>query len=159
MEDPQLPAGRHHFQAEAAAVGQAAAALDAFCAAERVPRDALWPFQVALDEIVANIVSHAAAGNGGRVFEVWFRRDGEAIEIIVADDGPPFDPLARPDPDVSLPLERRQPGGLGIMLVKSLMDDVRYERTTRNVLTIRKRISAGGAPDEAGPDEHSAERT
>ena len=156
---PPIAGGRHHFDAEAAAVRPAAAALDAFCAAERVPRDALWPFQVALDEIVANIVSHAAAGNGGRAFDVWFRRDGETIEIVVADDGPPFDPLARPDPDVTLPLEGRQPGGLGIMLVKSLMDDVRYERTTRNVLTIRKRISAGGAPDEAGPDEHSAERT
>ncbi len=154
-----MPAGRHHFDVETAAVGRAAAALDAFGAAQRVPRDALWPVQVALDEVVANIVSHAAGGNSGRAFDVWFRRDGENIEIVVADDGPPFDPLDRPDPDVTLPLEGRQPGGLGIMLVKSLMDDVRYERTTRNVLTMRKRIGTGNGPGEAGPDEHSAERS
>jgi anti-sigma regulatory factor (Ser/Thr protein kinase) len=71
---------------------------------------------------------------------VWFHREGPLVEVTVADDGPAFDPLARPDPVVTEPLERRQPGGLGIALVKALMDEVRYERTTRNVLTMRKRI-------------------
>ena len=160
MNDAQMPAGKHaRFEADAAAIGQAAAALDGFCSSEQVPRDAIWPLQVALDEIVGNIVSHAAAGRAVPAFDVWFRRAGESIEIVVADDGPPFDPLERPAPDVTLPLDARQPGGLGIMLVKSLMDDVRYERTTRNVLTIRKRINTGGEPGGAGPDEHSAERT
>jgi anti-sigma regulatory factor (Ser/Thr protein kinase) len=159
VDDPKIPAGRHdHFDADAAALAHAAAALDAFCSAEELPRDAVWPLQVALDEIVANIVSHAAAGRGGGEFDVWFRRDGDRIEIVVADDGPPFDPLALPGPDVTLPLEGREPGGLGIMLIKALMDDVRYERTARNVLTIRKRINTGGAPGGTEPDEHSAER-
>ena len=155
-----MPAGRHaRFDADAAAVRDAAAALDAFSASEGLPRETVWPLQVSLDEIVANIVSHAAVGRTVAGFDVWFRRDGESIEIVVADDGPPFDPLARASPDVTAPLEARQPGGLGIMLVKSLMDDVRYERTTRNVLTIRKRINSGDAPGGAGPDEHSAERS
>lgn len=160
MNDPRMPPGRHvHFPAAAPAVRQVADALDAFCTGERLPREAAWQLQVALDEIVANIVSHALPGAQTPAFDVWFRRDGDVIEITVADDGPAFDPLARADPDVTLSLEARQPGGLGIMLVKSLMDDVRYERTTRNILTIRKRITAGDAPDGAGPDEHPAERT
>ena len=96
---------------------------------------------MALDEIVANLVRHAAAGAGTPAFDLWFRRDGDVIEVTVADDGPAFDPLARADPAVTLPLEARQPGGLGILLVKSLMDDVRYERTTRNMLTLRKPVS------------------
>jgi anti-sigma regulatory factor (Ser/Thr protein kinase) len=146
-----MPAGRHaHFAAAAASVRQVADALDTFCAVERLPREASWPLQVALDEIVANLVDHAAGGGRTPGFDVWFRRDGDAVEITVADDGPAFDPLARPDPDVTAPLEARQPGGLGIMLVKSLMDDVRYERTTRNLLTIRKRIiNPGNGPGGA----------
>ncbi len=155
-----MPAGRHaHFLAAPPAVRQAAEALDAFCAAEHLPGKAAWQLQVALDEIVANVVSHAASGAHTPAFDVWFRRDEDLIEITVADDGPAFDPLAREDPVVTLPLDARQPGGLGIMLVKSLMDDVTYERTTRNVLTIRKRITPGEAPGGAGPDEHSAERS
>lgn len=155
-----MPSGRHaHFAVALPAVRQASEALDSFCAGEHVPAGTAWQLHVALDEIVANIVSHAAEGAEAPAFDVWFRRDGDFIEITVGDDGPPFDPLARADPAVNLPLEARQPGGLGIMLVKSLMDEVRYERTTRNMLTIRKRIRAGTAPGGAGSDEHPAERS
>ena len=159
MSDTSPPAARHaRFAADAAAVRQAAEALDVFCADEGIPRQSRWPLQVALDEILANVVSHARNGAGSAMFDVWFRRCGDDVEVVVADDGPAFDPLAQPAPDVTLPLEKRQPGGLGIMLVKSLLDEIKYERTARNVVTLRKRIPAGGVPGEAGPDEHSAER-
>jgi anti-sigma regulatory factor (Ser/Thr protein kinase) len=149
-----MPAGRHtHIAIGAPTVGQAADALDAFCDAERLPADVAWRLRVALDEIVANIVAHGTHGArpgearpGTPVepaLDVWFHRDGTLVEVTVADDGPPFDPLARPDPVVTLPLDSRRPGGLGITLVKALMDEVRYERTTRNVLTMRKRIEPG----------------
>jgi anti-sigma regulatory factor (Ser/Thr protein kinase) len=146
-----MPAGRHtHIAIGAPTVGQVADALDAFCAAERLPADVAWRLRVALDEIVANIVAYGTHGaqpaeaRPGRPLEpaldVWFHREGTLVEVTVADDGPAFDPLARPDPVVTLPLDSRQPGGLGIALVKALMDEVRYERTTRNVLTMRKRL-------------------
>lgn len=145
-----MPAGRHaHIAIGALAVGQAAQALDAFCDAEGLPNEVAWRLRVALDEIVANIVAYgtasprSAGGDGAPALDVWFRRDGRLVELTVADDGPAFDPLTRPDPVVTLPLEQRQPGGLGIALVKALMDDVRYERTTRNVLTMRKKMDAG----------------
>lgn len=150
-----MPAGHHaHLAIGGPTVAEAAAALDVFCTAERLPDDVAWRLRVALDEIVANIVAHGTAGGPrapvapGRSplgLDVWFHRDGPVVEVTVADDGAPFDPLAYPDPPVTLPLESRQPGGLGIALVKALMDDVRYERTTRNVLTIRKRIDPGSA--------------
>ena len=136
-----MPPGRRaQFVATPTAPRHVAEALDAFCAAERIPEDLCWRLQVALDEIVANIVGHAAAGSHQPEFDVWFCRTGDLIEITVTDDGPPFDPLSLPAPDTGLPLDARKPGGLGIMLVKSLMDSVLYERTSRNVLTIRKRI-------------------
>lgn len=145
-----MPSGRHaHIVIGALAVGQAAQALDAFCDAEALPQEVAWRLRVALDEIVANIVAYGtvrprpAGVDGAPALDVWFRRDGRMVELTVADDGPAFDPLSRPDPVVTLPLEQRQPGGLGITLVKALMDDVQYERTTRNVLTIRKRMDAG----------------
>lgn len=114
-------------------------ALDAFCVEQRLPESIAWRLRVALDEIVANIVKHGFVA-GEAALDVWFRRDGSMVEITVADDGPPFDPLTHPAPDVTSPLETRHPGGLGIALVRALMDDVRYLRTTRNILTIRKQI-------------------
>ena len=141
MSDPRVPPGRDaQFVAAPLASRQVAEALDAFCTRERLPADLRWRLQVAVDEIVSNLVNHAAAGATTPAFDVSFVRTDDEVEITIADDGPPFDPLARPDPDTTLPLESRKPGGLGILLVKSLMDDVSYERTGRNVLTMRKRI-------------------
>ncbi len=105
-----------------------------------------WPggCGVALDEIVANIVTHGrpSSQDPGRGMDLWFRAEPGAVEITVADDGPAFNPLLQPEPDLTLPLRARQPGGLGITLVKSLMDRVDYEWTDRNVLTIRKQFAA-----------------
>ena len=137
-----MSAGRHtHAMIGSSAVEQVATSLDAFCVEERLPHEVAWRLRVALDEIVANIVAYGPPG-GPAALDVWFRRIGDTVEITVEDDGPPFDPLARPAPDLRLPLEARAPGGLGIALVRALMDDVRYARTNRNVLMIRKQIVA-----------------
>jgi serine/threonine-protein kinase RsbW len=135
MPDPS----RAHVAAVASAASEIAGALDAFCASERLPDETAWRLRVVLDEIVANILSYAGAG---RTIDVSFRRDGDGVEIVVADDGPGFNPLTYPEPDVTSPLETRRPGGVGIALVKSLMDSVRYERRAGNVLTLFKRIES-----------------
>lgn len=137
---PLMPAHHAHVAIGELAPGQVAAALDAFCEHERLPQEVAWRLRVALDEIVANVVSYGAPAGGGAGLDVWFRREGPLVEVTVADDGPPFNPLDRPAPDVTSPLEARQPGGLGIALVRALMDDVGYERTSRNILTLKKRI-------------------
>ena len=149
-----MPGHHAHLPVSAAAVGQAAGALDAFCAAERLPDEIAWRLRVALDEIVANVIAHGAAELASGL-DIWFSRDGPFVEVTVADDGPPFDPLKRAAPDITSPLETRQPGGLGIALVKGLMDEVRYQRTTRNIVTIRKRIDPAPSGGGAGTDEHS----
>ena len=65
---------------------------------------------------------------------------------MVEDDGPAFDPLLLPAPDVAASLEERKVGGLGVFLVRQMMDAVRYQRVaTRNQLRMTKRLSAGGA--------------
>ena len=139
---------------------QVARALDGFIAAERIPHHIAWRLRVALDEIAANIVLHTAADPGASTaFDVWFYNAADVVEITVADDGPAFNPLLHPDPDVTSPLAARKPGGLGIALVKSLMDDVEYERTDRNVLTIRTRLHPASAQPLTGTDEHRTDGT
>ena len=71
---------------------------------------------------------------------VIFTNNGE-IKIKFIDYGKPYDPLAKPDPNTSLPLMERKKGGLGIFMVKKSMDDMTYEyKDGKNILTIVKNI-------------------
>jgi anti-sigma B factor antagonist len=74
--------------------------------------------------------------------------DGEVVRVTITDNGPPFDPLAYADPDTALSVEDRQIGGLGIHLVRQMMDEVSYRyRDGRNVVVLTKRLmdrSQGG---------------
>jgi serine/threonine-protein kinase RsbW len=119
-------------------------ALEAFCAAESLPRGVAWRLQVAVDEVLSNILRHG----GGTAIEISFRREANIAEITVEDDGAPFDPANWPAPDVQSSLEARRPGGLGIALVKGLIEDIDYRRGERNVLTLRTRIAGTRAPQE-----------
>jgi serine/threonine-protein kinase RsbW len=133
--------------ASAAGVRLAAEALDAFAAAAsgRVPSDALRSVQVALDEVLSNIVQHAYRGRGEGCIQIAFRLAEGDLEVKIQDDAPPFDPLAAAVPDLTAGLADRRIGGLGILLTRRLMDDVRYERTDGgNRLTLRKRTNAAG---------------
>lgn len=126
-----------------------AAALDAFAEAHSLSRHVTWPFQVALDEFVSNVARHGRRQDGPETtieMELRLRRDELEIELV--DDGPPFDPLAAPEPDISLPVEERPIGGLGILIVKRLMDAVEYERRAdRNHLTMRRKLVAPEGTD------------
>ncbi|MBQ7678549.1 MAG: ATP-binding protein [Butyrivibrio sp.] len=101
---------------------------------------------VAIEEIFVNIASYAYPDGEGMVTvtsEVLPGAEGEdpTLEMKFIDQGIPFDPLAKPDPDISLDGEHRQIGGLGIYMVKKRMDEVRYERSgDRNILTIYKKL-------------------
>ena len=95
---------------------------------------------VAVDELFTNIASYAYGKETGEaVIEMEFT-DGFA-EITFRDWGTPYNPLARPDPDVTLPAEERQIGGLGIYMVKKSMDAVSYRyEDGQNILTVRRKL-------------------
>lgn len=95
---------------------------------------------VAAEEIFVNIASYAySPGTGEAVIGV--SADGETAVIEFRDRGIPFDPLAKADPDVTLPAEERGIGGLGIYMVKKTMDEVLYRfENGENILTIRKKL-------------------
>ena len=105
------------------------------------PMKVQMQIDIAVEEIFVNIARYAyAPGEGYAVIGV-LAEPGRA-EITFADNGMPYDPLAREDPDVTLSAEEREIGGLGIYLCKQLMDEVlyRYEDGC-NILTMKKEIS------------------
>ena len=96
--------------------------------------------EMAVEEIFINVASYAYKQRTGDVMiRVEHFRDPKAIEITFCDQGEPFDPLAKDDPDITLNADERPIGGLGILMVKKTMDDVsyRYENES-NIFTIRK---------------------
>ena len=95
-------------------------------------------FLIASDEVLSNIFLYSKSNS----VTLEIKADGGGISLTFSDDGIPFDPLSIEDPDISLPIEERDPGGLGIFLIKKLMDEVSYEYLDyRNTLIIRKKVS------------------
>jgi serine/threonine-protein kinase RsbW len=106
-----------------------------------VPSRTLYAVNLALDELVTNVVLYGYESATGKEVLVRIATAGQELVASVLDDGKAFDPLKAPPPDLTAPLEERTLGGLGIHLVRSLMDHVSYARDDdKNVLTIRKRI-------------------
>ena len=94
-----------------------------------------------LDEVVANIISHGYDDTGEHQIHVTLDLEGAALAIRVEDDGKPFNPLEAPPPNLDLPLEERKVGGLGIHIVRSVMDAVEHRRDGgRNILIMKKTI-------------------
>jgi serine/threonine-protein kinase RsbW len=108
-------------------VRQAIDAFEGFGRTHDLPAEAAWRFLVALDEILSNIVRHAATGSGTAI-DLRFSIDAGTVAIEIVDAAAPFNPLLAPAADTTSPIEQRRPGGLGIALVRDLMDDTRYER-------------------------------
>lgn len=94
--------------------------------------------ELAVEETLVNVFGYAYPDRtraGMVLCRCAPRPDGLTVEIV--DEGAPFDPLARADPDTTLDIDRREPGGLGILLVKRLVDDLAYRREAgQNVLII-----------------------
>ena len=97
---------------------------------------------VAIDELFVNIAHYAyAPGTGEATVRVGFDEAARLVSLTFIDSGVPYNPLEKEDPDVTLSAEERAVGGLGIFMVKKIMDGMAYERIDgRNVLTIQKRI-------------------
>jgi len=97
---------------------------------------------LAVEEIYVNIANYAYNPEvGPATIQVEVHEEPLEVVITFVDNGKPYDPLAKEDPDITLSAEERDIGGLGIFLVKQTMDDVHYEYTEgRNILRISKRL-------------------
>ena len=106
------------------------------------PERARIQLDVAVDEIFSNIAHYAyGSGTGDATVRFAFDAKTRMVSVIFEDTGMAYNPLAKTDPDVTLPAEEREVGGLGIFLVKKTMDAMEYARLNeRNIVTIRKKI-------------------
>lgn len=90
--------------------------------------------------MLTNIAKYAFAPGGQPAVELWYSFTDAAAVLEFRDEGPPFDPLAQPPPDLDAPLEQRTAGGLGLTLMRALVDEARYVRDgPANVLRLVKR--------------------
>ena len=98
---------------------------------------------VAVDELFANIAHYAYNPETGyATVKVEVVEDPLSVEITFVDNGKPYDPLAKADPDTTQSIEDREIGGMGILIVKKSMDAVDYEyKDGKNILTIKKTFS------------------
>lgn len=103
-------------------------AVSSFASAERIPAVAIQRLDLVIDEILTNAINYGGMRGMPQVISIALElRDGRLI-LEVRDCGRAFDPLSLAEPDWDIPLEKRSIGGLGVHLVRSLTDEVAYER-------------------------------
>lgn len=101
---------------------------------ERVAR-----LDLAVEEWATNVCRYAYRGGNGSVW-VAVRREGPTLVVELTDEGSPFDPTVAAEPDVSVPLSERSLGGLGLLLMRRMVDELTYRRDGhRNVVTFAVR--------------------
>lgn len=127
-------------------IGAARDALDDLGGEFGIPMKPLTQLQVALDEILSNVVKYSWQYDAEHEFQVRITVHSAGVDMEIIDDGLAFDPLTLPAPPAVQPGQRPAPGGLGIHMVKKLLDDVRYERIDgRNHTTLCKRFDLNAA--------------
>ena len=107
--------------------------------------EAVSDLMIAANEAASNIVVHGYQERSG-VIDVEVTQKGDFLEVRLRDQAPPFDPTTIPPPDTTLPLEQRPYGGMGMHLIRQLVDDVTYRFTPQggNELILAKRPNTSG---------------
>ena len=114
--------------------------VEACCGNEGLAEDFTFKMVLAVEEAVTNVIAHGFAGLP-RPHSIKVRLDitAQSVAAEIIDNGHPFDPIAAPGPDLSTPIELRDPGGLGIHLMRGLMDRLHYRRSDgENILRLEK---------------------
>ncbi len=124
-------------------LGAVTAFIDEQLEAADCPMKIQMQIELAVEEIFVNIASYAyPPGTGTAVIRVGIDGEPPVVSITFIDEGVQYDPLAKEDPDVTIPANERGIGGLGIFLTKKTMDDVSYEyRDGMNIFTMKKTLA------------------
>ena len=108
-----------------------------FAVGQQFPQARIREIELATEEAIMNILTHAYPGDCKGEIEVQCESLGDSgLTIRIVDTGIPFNPLSFTDPDLTTPIMERNPGGLGVFLIRKMMDEIRYHRSgDRNVHT------------------------
>jgi serine/threonine-protein kinase RsbW len=121
--------------------------LQEFWSAASLPPAQAQAFELALEEVFMNVVMHGSPAGTAPCVEVSLMLTDAGLIMTVEDDGPEFNPLSLPPPDVTASLGERPIGGHGVFLVRQVMDAVSYQRVgARNRLTMTQRINRRANP-------------
>ena len=106
-----------------------------------LPEEMNMTINLAIEEAVSNVMLYAYPENESGQVLVEADKSPDKVVFTITDSGKPFDPTAQVQPDISLSVEERPIGGLGIHLVRQIMDEIKYERKdNKNILTLIKKI-------------------
>jgi anti-sigma regulatory factor (Ser/Thr protein kinase) len=132
-----LPSLTLQLQNRLAEIARLVDAVESFGTHAGLSSDLTYRLTLSLDEIVSNVIRHGYSDTNDHVVEVRLSIHDGVVTSVIEDDGHPYDPRESPEPDLSMPVEQRGPGGLGIFLVRQMMDSIDYARRDgRNVLTV-----------------------
>lgn len=125
-----------------------ASRIEGFLQSFGVPGDTIFRVNLAIEELLTNIVSYGFDDTGRHLIRVRVSVTGSAVTVRIEDDGAAFDPFARTPVDTAAGIDARSPGGLGIHLVKQMIDAVAYQRSGgRNRITLRQPFAGATARD------------
>jgi serine/threonine-protein kinase RsbW len=112
--------------------------IEEILVAQAFPDEAVLDVRLALEEVLVNIITHGYRGRAGSI-GVRCTASPLKAEIEISDSAPAFNPLSVPEPDTTAAIEERSVGGLGILLVRQVMDMVTYRhKNHKNILTMVK---------------------
>ncbi len=135
-------ASEHRLRNDLAELRQIGAWVEAFARQARLTRPVQDALDLALVECVTNVIHHGWEDAGEHGIIIRFEATDREVRVEVEDDGREYDPRTTPAVDVSAPLENRAIGGLGVHMIRQLMDAVDYRRENgRNILTLIKRTA------------------
>ncbi len=113
--------------------------FESFSERNEIAMPVVLKFNIAFDELLNNIIMYGYDDEDEHEIEVDLVLRGERLVITIADDGIPFNPFKQTPPDTMLTVEERDVGGLGIHIVKNLMDEYNYKRNVdKNIITLIK---------------------
>ena len=113
--------------------------VEALAGEAQLDQEAEFNLNLALEEAVSNVIMYAYPEGTDGVADIDATVDGKLVTIVIADSGKAFDPTAKEEVDINAGMDERPIGGLGIHLVRTIMDTVNYERKNeKNILTITK---------------------
>jgi len=100
----------------------------------------IFTLHLALDEILTNIISYGYSDTEEHIIDIRYSLQQDFLKLEITDDSNPYDPSNAPEPDINASLENRKIGGLGIYLIKNMMDDIKYSSENgKNTLVLTKK--------------------
>ncbi len=122
-------------------LGRLARVIEEFGERNHWPVKIIYGVNLSLDELVTNIISYAYTDAAEHQIALRVAFEQPRLTVVLEDDGRPFNPLEAPQPDLAIPVEEREIGGLGIFLVRKTMDHLEYSRReNKNILVMTKTI-------------------